>query len=964
MNNSTKHGPAVCCARWFGLIVTIMVSLFLSPNLQAQDSGRVTGQVINAATRSSLEGARVTVSGRSGEWFTARDGSFQISGLGAGAQVLTISYTGLDPQTVTVNVGDEPSRVMVELTSDVYELDRFVVAGEREGSAAAITAQRNADNVKSVVATDSFGNIADGNLGEMLKRVSGIATNINEGEVDQIFVRGMGAAFSSVTMDGNKLPSPGKGKKTRNFEIDKLPADYIESIEVIKAPTPDMDADSIGGAVNMITKSGFSVKGRRVSYNFGMTHKTLKSKNSFFGGLQYSDVLGDDQKLGIFMSLSYSDNWVPQDTTQLDFQTTPAAVPYATRFRLEDSLHSRNRSGLGLKFDYKWSDETVLTASLMLSRYEEDVDQKRFSVTSRSNVADYVPGYTENRWEHVNAEWSYEMTRIEPKQESYVLKLGAKHDRGDHKVDYSVFFAPSTASEYRQDFFIDLPGQRVVVDRSASAWYPTYTNISPGDPSDFNRYRNARLTTNWGDSDETVWGGEFNYLKEFSWNVPFSLKVGGRYRGQELEVDNQSIVSNYVGADGVMGGDDNLSQFRMDKIEHQIFGGRYPQLQWADVGKASASFANSRNLWDDDLVTSARNSVSSDGKVTEEIFATYAMGTFDIGKLRLMTGVRMEHTKVKAVGMLNRPIVPALPSTAPEADRAQQVLAGYQKTTAKSDYTNYFPGVHFRYEASKSLMLRASYTTSIARSPFGELMPDTTINETNRTYSVNNTGLRPQQADNYDLSAEYYFEPSGYLSVGFFYKTIDDYIFTDSYVIGAGPNNGFNGQFEDYTFSSKKNGGQSKVKGVEFSYNQQLRFLPAWAQGFSAYASYTFIESEGNYNSQGATSDDQLVQFVPNVWNLGLTYERFGWTVRAQVNFNDRYLNAYAVQEAQRVYDDSRMDGSLSVKYQFSKRFGLFCDWTNALDETVVRVQGKDVYRPQKVRYNGMRINLGVSGTF
>jgi hypothetical protein len=90
---------------------------------------------------------------------------------------------------------------------------KFTVSGEREGSAAAITAQRNAGNVKSIVATDAFGHVVDGNIGEMLKRVSGISTNLNEGEVDQVFVRGIGSAFSAVTLDGTRLPSPAKGKK-------------------------------------------------------------------------------------------------------------------------------------------------------------------------------------------------------------------------------------------------------------------------------------------------------------------------------------------------------------------------------------------------------------------------------------------------------------------------------------------------------------------------------------------------------------------------------------------------------------------------------------------------------------------------------------------------------------------------------------------------------------------------------
>ena len=86
--------------------------------------------------------------------------------------------------------------------------------------------------------------------------------------------------------------------------------------------------------------------------------------------------------------------------------------------------------------------------------------------------------------------------------------------------------------------------------------------------------------------------------------------------------------------------------------------------------------------------------------------------------------------------------------------------------------------------------------------------------------------------------------------------------------------------------------------------------------------------------------------------------------MRAQLNYNDRFLNGYNNNPAARIYDDERIDGELRVKYQFNRKLAVFCDWTNALDQTVVRVQGKDLYRPQKIRYNGMRVNVGVSGSF
>lgn len=946
-------------------LFALSFALALSGATALAQAATITGTVSNSATRAALEGAVVMLSGSSLSALTDRAGNFELSSVAPGTYTLSVTYTGLDVHSQQVVVGSDRTVVPpIGLRSNVYQLGAFTVAGEREGSAAAITSQRNASNIKNSIATDAFGHIVDGNIGEMLKRASGIATNLNEGEVDQIFVRGMGSAASAVTLDGTRLPSPASGKKNRSFEVDKLPADYIESIEVIKAPTPDMDADSVGGAVNLITKSAFSQRGRRFSYNTGVNYKTLHHVSALFGGVQYSDLFGEKKNVGLYLSVSYSDNPVPQDVTQLDFQGAAVSPVYMFRFRLEDAIHRRNRTGLGAKLDWRVDERTTLYAGLMFNHYTDIVDQKRLSIDSAQNVTAFAPGYTENVWEHLTATNNYSASLIGPRQETYALSVGGKTLLPGLKLDYAASLAPAKGTEARENFDLTLAAQRVRFDRSADPWYPTVTYLSAGNPNDYSRYNRGRIQAETGTTKEAVWGAEFNATKTFATANPLSLKSGFRYRAQKTDVDFNRTTSTYVGPDGAISADDNLNQFKRTSYTHHAFSGRYTFAEWPDVRRAYSSFLGSRNLWLDDAVTTARDGFASDGKAREDIYAAYVMGTLDVGKLRILPGVRMERTDVAGTGFVNRPLVPALAATAPEAQRIARVLAEYSRVTRTSSYTEYFPGLHFRYAAQKNLLLRASYTQSMSRPSFGDLMPDTTISDPNLTVSQNNTGLRPQRAKNYDVSAEFYFEPAGLISVGAFQKDLSNFIFADSRVLGSGADNGFNGSYAGYLLSTKKNGGTGKAQGLEFSYNQQLTFLPEMFRGFSAYATYTIIRSEGNYNSGGATTDDQLAQFVPVAWNVGLTWQRARWTVRAQYNYNDRFLNSYNANAAARIYDDERIDGALNVKYQLRKQVSLFSDWSNALDQTVVRVQGKDRYRPQKIRYNGMRFNFGVTGNF
>ena len=121
----------------------------------------------------------MALQGTNEQVLTDRAGHFELPRVGPGTYTLEISYTGLDSHTQSITVGSERVTVPpIGLRSDVYKLEAFTVAGEREGSAAAITNQRNASNVKTAIATDAFGHIVDGNIGEMLKLEPGIGSKL------------------------------------------------------------------------------------------------------------------------------------------------------------------------------------------------------------------------------------------------------------------------------------------------------------------------------------------------------------------------------------------------------------------------------------------------------------------------------------------------------------------------------------------------------------------------------------------------------------------------------------------------------------------------------------------------------------------------------------------------------------------------------------------------------------------
>ena len=172
--------------RPFLRLACLLGALALTSGLPAQPggAGEITGTVRNAKTGNFLAGAEVRVLGTDLVALTQRDGSFGLSRVPAGNQRVRVFYTGLDPQESEVRVtAGAAATLAVALDSAVYRLEAFTVAGQREGNAAAITRQRVAENVMNVVSMDAYGNVADGNIGNFLQNLTGVAVTKEAGDI-------------------------------------------------------------------------------------------------------------------------------------------------------------------------------------------------------------------------------------------------------------------------------------------------------------------------------------------------------------------------------------------------------------------------------------------------------------------------------------------------------------------------------------------------------------------------------------------------------------------------------------------------------------------------------------------------------------------------------------------------------------------------------------------------------------
>lgn len=947
----------------------------------AGQRGNIAGRVQNIATGAYLEGAWVAVEPGGQTALTARDGTFLFSSLPPGEYRVAVSYTGLDPATIQVNLAAGQSvHQEISLTAEVYAMAAFTVAGDREGNALAITQQRNAPNVKTVLSADAFGNIADQNIGNLLVRLPGIAEEISEGEIASVSIRGISSDMNAVTMDGTRGANGATGVLNRGFSIDRIPADFVDRIEVTKALTPDMDGDSIGGAINLKTKSPLDRKGRTITYmggtSWNLDRNTLEPIGSFF----YSDTLGADEKLGLLVTSSYNKTYKPRDSVYLNWETTPALdrPAYFWMGNLGEDRLQHVRIGLGVRVDYKLSPSHRVFVNTMYSHYKDSLDRRQTNIATIT-AATVKPGWTDMVTETVNHPLTYLQNHRKRTVETGNLHLGGEKRFAGSFLEYGASYSRSVGTEDRVIPNRLVNGVGFRFDRSRSLKLPTVQQISGPDINDLNNQRISALNFQDFDDTDVIKGMNIDWKKQFSLAVPASFKTGLRYRGQERDRVQMRSYYVHVGADGVAGlnpatgkNDDNVAQFIDRSYQYRSVGGRYDPVASIDPDLLVQDLKKNPSHYTENVANTARDSLQYSGTVSEDVAAAYLMGDVHLGRLDILGGIRVEETRLAGRGV-RQEITPAEAArrrawvgTVTNDELRRRTIAEWSNLREESgQYRNVLPSLHFKYNISGGLIARASYSTGIGRPNFSDLLRTTTVNHTSMTVVAANPDLRPQSAENFDASLEYYFEPAGFLSAGVFLKEISDFIYGDrGAVIGAGVDNGFGGDYVGYDLISQFNGGSARVRGFELAYQQRFSWLPGLWKGFGLNANFTALESRGNYTSGGVVTGAELNGFVPRTMNAGLSYVYRSWDVRVKMNYRSSSMYAYSSNPALRNYRFPKRIYDLNLKYNWSPRVSVFMDVINIFNDPI---DDTYLYVPNRNRFSQVfttAIKAGISGRF
>jgi len=868
----------------------------------AQDgTGVITGTVVGPAGN-VISNCKVTVEGNNLEAVTALDGTYRLAPVPVGEHTLAFEYLGLVTGTaaVTVVAGET-------VTGDVT----LLYGGEIEvrgspllvGQARALNQQKNAINISNIVAADQIGRFPDKNAAEATQRIPGVSLARDMGEGRYVIIRGTEARLNSTTVNGERIPSPEAG--VRNVALDTIPADLLASIQVSKALRPDMDGDSIGGTVDLVTLR--APEELRVNATLGAGYSALMEETAPRGSATVGTRFGADKKWGLLASLSGSDTKRGADNIEPAYDDGELE-----ELEMRDYTTERERYGLTADLDYR----ATLTSNYYL----------------RGLWTNYIDDEIRRAKTNKPLDGELERSVKDRKQESLInsISFGGENNIGEAFVlDYRLMYNTAeeeTLNQYTSAF--EMEDVEFVTNVSPDHIDPNNIQAVPlnEDPADF-WFSDIEDQTKKATEEDIV--AAINLTKGFYRNAGFSglWKVGAKYRSKNKE-------QNYDVFDLEADDDLNMVPFLDDwnsetPFFNGIYGDQIVPFQDPDFMRqlgASGLLESERNL-EEDL---------ADFEITEDTFAAYGLGEFLFGeKTTFMGGLRVESTSDDYT---------AYELILDEEGDAVSLSPVY----GDKSYTEWLPQFHLIYKTGRDSQLRAAVTRTLARPNFEDMAPWRLLNLEDNEVELGNPDLEVTTAWNIDLMWEKYLQPVGILSAGVFYKDLTDYIYifqVDDVIDG-----------ENVEVTQPRNGEKGTLAGLEFAFQNQFTNWDGFWGGFGLYANYTYIDSDAKYPDRESTT---LPGQSEHVGNLALVYEKYGITTRLAYNFVGKQLMEVGGDASEDIYVDDHAQLDFLFRIQVSKSFSIITEFINITDEPYTAFEGtEDRIRQQE--FYGWWATLGV----
>lgn len=960
-------------------------AVILTQTAAAAGTGTLKGKVFDKTSRDVLPGATVLIKGTSVGAATDLNGNFVIHNAPSGEQTLVISYVGYvsltekvniaEGKTVERNFGLEPTGIQGKAV---------VVTAQAQGQIQAINQQLSSNKIVNVVSGAKIQELPDFNAAEAIGRLPGVSTLRSSGEADEVVIRGIAPQYNLVSIDGISLGAT--NKYNRAVDLTMITPYMLQSIDVYKALTPDMNGDAIGGTVNMQLREAPSGFHTDLMWQSGYTAKDNKYGNYRTVG-SVSDRFFND-KLGAYLLFNAESYDRSADNFYASYRLASEAVsgqqyaPVAvSNMTLDRHLETRGRYGGNLILDYKLPAGYIQSIN-MFSRLN-------------SNFQDY-----QTQFDYIgrNLNWNY--TRGNGNTDLAINALEGKYDFGFMSFDITA------ANSYTRNSDPTNPTYYFTQGNGIAATSPL--NTPPQQLLNLTRYDSAgasftQITPASSDYKENDQSYKTNFTIPFNFGSSTSgfLKVGGEYR-YNYRTNAESAPYSHIDGPALGAYRDSLqNRYNLawsNQIQHfyaydfsdynrslitNFLGDKFGGLIWAPATPVldqitSYLEANKANLssqnrgWYEGPFTDLVNNY----RFIERYYAAYGMTEVDLGpRLMIVGGARYEMDAGQFSAFRIK-------------DSGNQLTQTYTPITTYPKNHYWLPMVQAKYDLTSWGDIRYAYTQTLARPDFNSLDPGWSIDQPGQGVNTGNPNLKPAESFNHDLMFTVHSNSIGLLSVGVFYKTVKDFSYFTSYWLL--PNRTLPGYDTLAQYPGAQNGAslntfynnpyKAYLKGIETDLETRLWYLPGLLSGVVLSVNYTHIWSSTLYpyiilnkiqvtprltvdSLVAASRGGRLIDQPDDILNGSIGYDLGGFSGRVSFLYQGSMVSSIGARVEQDGYtqDYFRIDASFRQLLPW-RGFQIYLDINNINQRPDISAQ-ETIGGFTSEQYYGLTADLGVRYT-
>jgi len=896
------------------------------------------------------------------------------------------SASCLAMMAATGAIAQETTRAADAQSGD--SLSAIVVTGIRTSITNARAIKRDSQGIVDAIAPEDIGKLPDTNLAESLQRITGVAIDRSGGEGEFITVRGFGPEFNTVLVNGRQIasstdPSQASG---RAFSFDTLASELVSGVEVYKSSTSRLQSGGVGSTVNIKTARPFDYAGFKFAGSADMNREQNSGKSSPDASFLVSNKFADGQ-FGALVSGSYqrrknrlnlagTDGWIINGGTPTSAINGGAGVqktasnPQGNLFVPQDfgttvQFEDRERIGGTLVLQYKPNDDLTLTSDTLYSKFTNTTDARSyghwFTASNLSNVVTDANGTVIDMTQGVGQASDFHDKKYDKRTDLVATGLNANWNISD-RVNLSLDGSYSSANEDpnggKESYLalLGYPGQtiRYRSDGSILPYTTGYIQNAAGVVGDSHPlFEHVMLLRGYGVKDTVgQLHADFTYKGDNPLEGLANLRWGGFFSRDKKDT---TLYSNDGGTGCTTCGYNNPSPVGVpigvfnagSNFLSGISGsGRLP-TQWLtfDGPQLFNAITNEQRGINPGFTFApprVNNAVVIERVTGGYLDAEFA-GNLAGRKFSSVVGVRIEDTVADISGLATQFV--ALTRLANDATQYGVSTAGTSTVSASTHYTDILPNMSFRWDLTDALLARFAASESMTRPTLEQLSPVTTLvtlRPGNFAAASGNPDLQPFRSNNLDLSIEYYFGQSNYVSLGVFYKNVSNFIVLNQSTGPVkntaktpllDPATGLPAQF---TITAPQNGPTAVVTGEEAAITHSFG-----ETGLGVQLNGTLVHSDKKLNPSDLTNKFALTG-LSNSANAVLFYDKGSFEARAALNWRDSFLQYLsppplngAGQAVTQVRARYQLDASAT--YHINRNFAVFAEGANLTNTPVLK---------------------------